>query len=374
MSRLLKNLNIINLRTLNLLILSGLVVSLATCKKSDTSGAQTTGSSAPLVLNKAALTMLPGQIDTLVATIGTAKPIPKIIDLGIFEQINCNCRHIGSCDSSEPRHCNYYRLKQLEPCLRHNAGVTVNAIPATALTLNINSFGMYVNEAFHLTTTLVPSNASPQQLVWTSSNTAVATVNSSGLVTGQSPGNAVITVKTADGKLSATCSFGIIYGTLTAINLNQTNLSLVINSSYTLKVSIVSPYSPPQQFVWNSSNPSVATVSTTGVISTNATIGKTTVTVSTADGKFTATCLVTVSANSATGIKLDSTQFLLLNGTQLTMGYVLSPLGVTNTALTWTSSNTAVATVNTSGIISGLIAGRSNITAPNQSGRVYIYL
>ncbi len=54
-----------------------------------------------------------------------------------------------------------------------------------------------------LTATVLPSNATNKAVIWTTSNSKVATVNSSGLVTGISPGNTIITATTADGGKTA---------------------------------------------------------------------------------------------------------------------------------------------------------------------------
>lgn len=63
-----------------------------------------------------------------------------------------------------------------------------------------------------LTAEILPSNASNQEVTWTSSNTSVATVNSSGWVTGVAEGNATITVTTDDGGYTATSAITVTAG------------------------------------------------------------------------------------------------------------------------------------------------------------------
>ncbi|EMS32077.1 hypothetical protein C943_01339 [Mariniradius saccharolyticus AK6] len=70
-----------------------------------------------------------------------------------------------------------------------------------------------------VTATIQPSNASNKQVTWSSSNTAIATVNGSGLVTGIAPGSVVITAKTSDGGFTATST----------ITVNQTTLPSIVN-------------------------------------------------------------------------------------------------------------------------------------------------
>ncbi|WP_123039209.1 alpha-amylase family glycosyl hydrolase [Cohnella candidum] len=77
-------------------------------------------------------------------------------------------------------------------------------VAVTGVTLNTASVNLNTNSAaYQLTATVLPENASNKQVIWTSSNAAVATVNGSGLVTPVGAGKAVITVTTADGSKPA---------------------------------------------------------------------------------------------------------------------------------------------------------------------------
>jgi uncharacterized protein YjdB len=76
----------------------------------------------------------------------------------------------------------------------------------TGVTLNATSKSLTVGTAFTLTATLVPANATNKAVTWTSSNTAVATVDASGKVTAVKAGTATITVTTKDGAKKATCA------------------------------------------------------------------------------------------------------------------------------------------------------------------------
>lgn len=88
--------------------------------------------------------------------------------------------------------------------------IIVNAsnvvINVTGVTLNKNSDTIQVGETTQLTATIAPTNATNQSVTWTTSNSSIATVNSTGLVTGVSAGTATITVTTTDGNKTATCT------------------------------------------------------------------------------------------------------------------------------------------------------------------------
>ncbi len=89
--------------------------------------------------------------------------------------------------------------------------VTVNApIAVQSISLTVTETTLYEGGITMLYPVISPSNASNQQVSWSSSNPAVATVDSYGQVTAVTPGTAVITVASADGNYSATCTITVI--------------------------------------------------------------------------------------------------------------------------------------------------------------------
>ena len=130
---------------------------------------------------------------------------------------------------------------------------------------------------------------------WTSSNTNVATVDTTGKVKAISTGSAIITVKTKDGAKVATCNVTVKNPVIsvTGVTLNKTALNLVTGASESL-VATISPSNATNKDVeWTSSNTNVATVDTTGKV-TGVSSGSATITVKTKDGTKVATCNVTV--------------------------------------------------------------------------------
>ena len=75
----------------------------------------------------------------------------------------------------------------------------------TGVTLNRTSATINKGATLQLTATVSPNNATNKAVTWKSSNTGIATVNGSGVVTGVTAGSAKITVTTADGGKTATC-------------------------------------------------------------------------------------------------------------------------------------------------------------------------
>ena len=87
--------------------------------------------------------------------------------------------------------------------------VTDIAAPSTAsvesVTLNKSAATLNVNETLTLAATVLPSNATNKNVIWTSSKDSVATVSQDGVVTAKSAGTAIITVTTEDGSFTDTC-------------------------------------------------------------------------------------------------------------------------------------------------------------------------
>lgn len=77
--------------------------------------------------------------------------------------------------------------------------------PPSGITLDRNRLDLEVGEAYRLEATVTPYNATNKQVIWSSSDTRVATVDNNGLVTAVGEGSAVITATTVDGKHKAYC-------------------------------------------------------------------------------------------------------------------------------------------------------------------------
>ena len=83
---------------------------------------------------------------------------------------------------------------------------TAGDVHVTSVSVSPTTTSIEAGDTVQLTETVLPSNATDKSVSWSSNNTSVATVNSSGLVTGVSAGSATITVTTTDGGFTATCA------------------------------------------------------------------------------------------------------------------------------------------------------------------------
>jgi len=244
------------------------------------------------------------------------------------------------------------------------ASVTVSVVSVTGLTLNSTIVSLVPTQTTQLSVTVTPPNATNKGVIWSSSDSTIATVSSSGLVTGVAIGFATIAVMTVDGtNISATARATVVMGTIpvTGITLNQTTATLRPNATLTLTATVLPSNATDKTVTW-SSNSSNATVSSLGVVRA-VTSGSATIRATTSSGGFSATCVITIIV-PVTSITISPTSYTINTGTTKTLTATVLPSNATNKAVTWSSSNTAIASVNSSGVVTaGSVAGTTTITA-----------
>ncbi|MDR1222621.1 MAG: Ig-like domain-containing protein [Tannerella sp.] len=249
--------------------------------------------------------------------------------------------------------------------------VTAANVPVTGVSLNASSRSLTVGGTFQLTATIAPASATNKAVSWSSSNGNVASVSTSGLVTAKAAGMATITVTTVDGNKTATCAISVTPATVsvTGVSLNASSRSLTVGDVFQLTATIAPASATNKAVSWSSSNGNVASVSTSGLVTAKA-IGRATITVTTADGNKTATCIVDVTAATVavTGVSLDVSTRSLTTGQTFQLTATVSPANATNQAVTWSSSNSTVAEVDASGLVTAGSAGTATITVKTVDG------
>ena len=202
-----------------------------------------------------------------------------------------------------------------------------------------------------LTAKVYPSTLADKSLKWESSNTKYATVSSDGKVTGVKVGTATITCTSVATGLSTTCKV-----TIGAVTLDQKEVAIKKGKTVTLTPTVYPSSLEDKSVTWKSSDETVATVSTAGKVK-GIKYGTATITCTSNATGLSATCKVTVGY-----VKLDQTEATVLKGKTVTLKATVYPSTLTDKTVTWESSNTAVATVTSSGKVKGVKAGTATIT------------
>ena len=261
--------------------------------------------------------------------------------------------------------------------------VEANTVAVDTVSLNKNSTSINVGNTEKLNVTVNPSNASNQNVTWASSDSSVASVDQSGLVTAKTGGTAVITVTSdADSNKKDFCTVTVNVATVPVISvsLNKTSTTIIAGNTERLTATVNPSNATNQNVTWSSSNTSVATVNNNGNISAKA-AGTTTITVTTEDGSFTRNCTVTVNAAvpEPSSIRIAANGIGSVGGTwyldigSFTFSAIVEPSNAPQT-VTWTSSKTGVAAINaTSGVVTFKKVGNTVITATANNGVTATY-
>ena len=183
-------------------------------------------------------------------------------------------------------------------------GGTLNGTPSgdvtykvTKVELSQSALTLDVGDEETLTAAITPDNATDKSVTWESSDTSIATVDTSGKVTAVGTGSATITATAADGSgEKATCSVTVKEAAtvpVESVSLDKTSLELTEGDTGTLIATVEPNNATNKNVTWSTSNASIATVDANGLV-TAVSAGTATITVTTEDGSFTAKCTVTV--------------------------------------------------------------------------------
>lgn len=190
-------------------------------------------------------------------------------------------------------------------------------VDVEGVSVSPTSLNLIAGETSDLTETVTPDSSTNKSVRWSSSNTNVATVSSSGLVTGIGKGSAIITVTTVDGGFSAISSVNVETIDVTGVSVSPTSATIMERRTLSLAETVSPTNASNQSVIWSSSNTSVATVSSNGLVKGTGE-GTAIITVTTEDGEYTATSSITVTpAINTPFIHAEGTKIIDSNGEEI---------------------------------------------------------
>lgn len=217
---------------------------------------------------------------------------------------------------------------------------------ATNISISTISVTIFIDNTYELALAASPSDALIANTSWSSSNESVATVSTTGVVTGKSAGTATITAKTADGKTS-TCTVRV-RKPVESITFPYTKLNIPVGSTCAIPYK-VEPYDASVQLLsWTSNKPAITSVSN-GMVTANAS-GYTTITATTTDGtNLKASCAIQSINATPTGLTLSKSSVTLTPKATYQLSATIAPSTASSLTVIWSSSNESVATVDKNG-------------------------
>ena len=251
----------------------------------------------------------------------------------------------------------------------HTAVCKVTVIQmVTGVTLDVETATLRIGEqTLQLNAVVAPADATDKSVVWSSSNSDVASVSETGLVTPLKSGEADITVTSVDGGYSAVCKVTVVQPVL-SVTLNETSIDINPNMTFELIAQINPSDATNKELEWKSSDESVAVVDQNGVVrgvDAGANGREATITVTSKDSGVSATCVVRVTKN-VVGVELDCTYKRIVAGKSFQLTATVIPADATNRNVIWTSSDSAIATVDNNGKVTAVAGGTAVITVTTE--------
>jgi uncharacterized protein YjdB len=247
------------------------------------------------------------------------------------------------------------------------AQVTVTAIPVATVRVTPGNRSLFVGESFQFTAETRSASGgvlTGRPISWASNNERVATVSANGTVTALAPGGAIVTAS-SEGKTDQ-ASITVSAIPVASVRVTPTSQSLIEGQTAQLQAQPLDGAGKPltgRVVMWSTNRPNVATVTSTGLVTAQAP-GSATIT-ATVEGKS-GTTAVTVTPRPPNAVVVTPAQVLVQqDGTAQVTAQVLDDLGrvIPNSTVTFSSADPAIATVSSAGLVRGIAAGQTAITA-----------
>ena len=330
---------------------------------------------AQLVITPTAVTLQPNQSQDFTAVGFTAAGDTAQIAVtwsatgGTVDTSSAGGRHYGHYQSAS---CGQYTLTATSKPgnLSASASIAVTC-PVATVTISPAAVNLQSGQTTQLTATLKDATGNVltgRTVTWSSNNGAVAAVSGTGLVTAAAAGTATITAM-SEGK-SGTASVTVSSTPVASVTVTPPTASLNVGQTVQLTATPRDASGNPllgRPVTWTTSNGTIASVSSSGLVTGVAAGGPVTITATSGGQSGTAT--VTVATTPVASVAVTPNPASVTTG--LTVQLTATPKDANGNPLTgrtvaWASANTGVATVNGSGLVTGVAVGATTISATSE--------
>ena len=239
-------------------------------------------------------------------------------------------------------------------------------VPLTSLSVSPASKTLSPGETLTLTKNVTPKDATNATVIYASTDPTVAKVSDSGVVTAVAGGHCYITVRSRNRDMMTSC-YITVDEKVKKIKLNKKSRIMKRGSKYALSATITSATATNKEVSFSSSNKKVAIVNQKGVI-TAKNYGTAVITCSSMDGSGKkASCKVKV-RRYISKLTLNHTQYAMKPKQKLTLTAKIRPANADQKALSYASSNKAVASVSKKGVVTAKRIGSCMIIVKSKDG------
>jgi uncharacterized protein YjdB len=245
--------------------------------------------------------------------------------------------------------------------------VTVIALAVSGISVSESAIDMYQNTTRLLTYQIEPSNATNQEVVWSSDDSNIVAVSPEGLITAQNIGTTTVNVTTIDGGFVASTTVTVLSVIVTGLSIDATEVDIYIEESRQLTALVEPANATDQSVIWSTDDPSIVTVDDEGNI-VGVSPGVTIVRATTVDGGYVASTTVTVLSVIVTGVTIDTTEVDIDVDQSIQLTASVEPADATDPSVIWSTDDASIVTVDNEGNILGVSPGVTTVRATSVDG------
>ncbi len=286
-------------------------------------------------LTKTSITLKEGDSETLTATVTPTNATNKAVSWKSSDAATASVDNNGKVTAVKAGSATI-TVTTTDGSKTATCAVTVNAkqeTPKEVTGIAIDPATLEIKEGLtaQLKIVFTPADASSDNIKWKSTNTEAATVDDSGLVTALKEGKTRI-VATVDGtQIEAICEVTVTPDdALKGIEFTAAKVEVKVGATQALEIAYTPSYAANKNVTFSSSDASVATVDASGTV-TAIKEGETTITATSEEGGFTATCTIVVTSAIVSGVYYNTEYDIFRDGENLgirgTSGDCMDPEG-----------------------------------------------
>jgi uncharacterized protein YjdB len=243
-----------------------------------------------VTLNKSVYTLKKGGSVTLKATISPKNATTKIIQWSSSKPAVATVSNKGKVTAKKNGTAKI--MAKVKGTTKKATCKIVVGTPVTSVKVASKSVKIAVDGSSQIEASVLPKKATTKKLSYISSDEKVATVSSSGKITGKKVGTAKITVIATDGSTKKAIVKVTVAPKVSSVSLNETSKTMTVRDKITLKATVKPNNAITKTIIWTTSNKNVATVNNGKVTAVK--VGRATITAKVKGTTKTAKCAITV--------------------------------------------------------------------------------
>lgn len=144
--------------------------------------------------------------------------------------------------------------------------IMVNPVKVEGIEINHSSWTSSIGETLNFVATIYPQNASNKNVIWSSSDENIASIDAEGIITTKKIGDCYIIAKSEDGGYESKCKLTVAPISLSHIRMDKYSYYIELGTNINIPISYYPENATNKKVTWTSSNPSSVSVDQNGNI------------------------------------------------------------------------------------------------------------